>query len=147
MVGGQFSTRPASGISQLAIGDVDDADVRSLVQSWSSDPEGDNNHGFVLQAGWPGQTNGWGYNTTGIGNVAAPPKLSVTYTSDEVAINTFQRDLNGYTGDTMAWVRSGFIQSASDTNPDESVDDITPGGSRACRLYRRRPQSTRHPLN
>ena len=123
-----YATRPAGGVTQLAIGDVDNADVRSLVQLWSSDAEGDNNHGFVLQAGWPGQTNGWGFNTSGIGNVAARPKLSVTYTTDEVAINTFQRDLNGYTGDAMAWVRSGFIQSASDTNPDEAVDDITHDG-------------------
>ncbi len=123
-----YSTRPVGGYGTLTQNDVGIAKIRPLIQQWSSDPEGDNNFGFTIQAGYTGTSDGWNYYTSGYSVVADRPMLSVTYTTDPVAVNTFQRDLNGYTGDTMAWVRSGTIQTASGTNPDPSVDDITYDG-------------------
>jgi hypothetical protein len=123
-----YSSRPAAGFGSMIQNDIGTANIRPLVQQWSSDPEGDNNFGFAIQAGYTGTSDGWNYYTSGYSVVADRPKLSVTYTTDPVAINTFQRDLNGYAGDTMAWVRCGSIQSASATNPDPSVDDVTYDG-------------------
>jgi hypothetical protein len=54
--------------------------------------------------------------------------LSVTYTTDPVELNTFRNDLDGYTGNTMAFVQSGAIALTSATNPDPSVDDTTTDG-------------------
>jgi hypothetical protein len=119
------TTNPPLGTGQL--GAVVDADVWPLVQRWSDDPEGDNNHGFVVQAGWTGATNGWGFFTNGAATVANRPKLSVTYTTDPIEVNVFQRDLNGYTGDTVARPSSGSdINSPSD---DVTVDGTTVTGA------------------
>jgi hypothetical protein len=113
---------PPTGTNTL--GGVVNADVFPLVQMWSDDPEGDNNHGFVVQAGWTGATNGWGFFTNGTATVANRPKLSVTYTESPVGITSFQRDVDGYTGDTVARLSSG-----SDIN--DPVDDVTTDGTTA----------------
>ena len=91
----------------------DDCSVRArsrrfpIIQQWSNDPTGTNKYGFVVQAGWTGQTNGWGLLTNGTATVDNRPKLSVTYTTSPIGVATFQRDLNGYTGDTVVRLSSG----------------------------------------
>jgi hypothetical protein len=120
-----YTARPDGGFDRTVQGDIELADVRDIVQDWA---DGEANHGMVMQAGFTGTTNGWNFWTTGVGDPTYRPKLSVTYTTDPVAINTFQQDVNGYTGTTMARVASGDIQSSSTTNPDPTVDDITYDG-------------------
>jgi hypothetical protein len=130
-----YATRPVGAFGGLSaalggptgtrvLGGVTDADVGPLVQSWSN---GAPNHGFVIQAGWTGQTDGWGFFTNGAATVANRPKLSVTYTTDPIGITTFQRDLNGYTGDTVARIGSGDDLSGS--GDDETIDGSTVTGA------------------
>ena len=75
-----------------------------------------------------GTADGWAINATGHPIADFRPRLSVTYTTDPVELNTFQRELNGYTGDTMAWVRSGTALFGTATTPDPAVDDVTTDG-------------------
>jgi hypothetical protein len=53
--------------------------------------------------------------------------LSVTYTTSPIAKNTFQRNLNGYTGDTMARLSSG--PSLADNGDDITIDGSMETGS------------------
>lgn len=123
--GGLSATLPGGPTGTRVLGGVADADVFPIVQQWSN---GAPNHGFVIQAGWTGQTDGWGFFTTGAATVANRPKLSVTYTTDPIGITTFQRDQNGYTGDTVARLDSG-----GDLNG--SGDDVTIDGSVSSGAY------------
>jgi hypothetical protein len=121
---GGFGGFPASGPNPATgtriNNGVTDADVWPLVQRWS---DGQTNHGFVVQAGWTGQTDGWGFYTSGAALPADRPKLSVTYTTDPIGVKTFQRgDANGYAGDSIARVDSG-----GDLNG--SSDDVTLDGT------------------
>jgi hypothetical protein len=137
-IGHPYATRPVgafagpnTGSGPTATGTnvlngITNADVWPLVQRWSDDPS--SNHGFVVQAGFTGQTNGWGFFTSGSGTVANRPKLSVTYTTDPIGISVFQRDLNGYTGDTVARLSSG-------ADLINNSDDITIDGSTVTGSY------------
>ena len=131
------ATRPVGGFGFQTPGNTDLANVTSLVQSWVDG--GSTNHGFVLQAGLSdtvqesaNTSDGWSIRTTGFPNSDTRPKLNVTYTTDpELEINTFQRGLNGYTGDRMAVVRSGPNALQTDTgapiDPDRTPE-ITENG-------------------
>jgi hypothetical protein len=100
------------------------AEVFPLIQQLA---DGQQNHGFVVQAGWTGETNGWGFWTSGAATVADRPKLSVTYTQNPVGITSFQRDVNSYTGDTYARLSSGAdINGAGD---DITIDGTTETGA------------------
>jgi hypothetical protein len=125
-----YATRPTGAFGGLsaALGgptgtrqndSATEADVWPLIQRWSN---GETNHGFAVQAGWTGQTDGWGFYTNGATTVDNRPKLSVTYTQSPIGITTFQRDLNSYTGDMVARLDSG-----GDING--SGDDVTIDGS------------------
>lgn len=120
------------GTGTNTFGGIVKADVFPLVQGWANDPN--TNHGFVVQAGWTGQTNGWGFFTNGAGTASGAgvaedrPKLEVTYTTSPVGITSFQRDVNSYTGDVVARLDSG-----ADING--SGDDITIDGTTVTGAY------------
>lgn len=98
-----YATTPPTGTR--VGGGVTDADVWPIVQSWA---DGTPNHGFAVLAGHTGQTNGWGFYTSGSTTAANRPKLSVTYTTDPISKKTFQRgDINGYDGNTIIRMDSG----------------------------------------
>ncbi len=130
-IGHPYATRAVGGFggtSTNTLGAINDADVFPIIQQWSNDPTGMNNYGFVVQAGWTGETNGWGFFTNGTATVGNRPKLSVTYTTSPIGVATFQRDLNGYTGDTVVRLSSG-------ADLINSADDITIDGSTATGSY------------
>lgn len=103
-----FASRAAGGYASQPIGSVGNADIAPIVQAWSN---GAPNDGVVIQSGFSGQTNGWIIQTTGNGDTARRPKLSVSYTTDPIRVTTFQRGAAGYDGDTMAWVRGGSVEA------------------------------------
>lgn len=121
------ATRPVGGFGSQSPGDVDSANVIPLVQGWVNGTTP--NNGLAVQMGFPGNTDGWAIQTTGFPLPEGRPQLSVTYTTDPIELNTFQQDVNGYTGNSMARVQSGAIGLASTTNPDPAIDDITTDGA------------------
>ncbi|HEX3601874.1 MAG TPA: DNRLRE domain-containing protein, partial [Lacipirellulaceae bacterium] len=121
-----YTARPINGYARVNNITVYSANVAPLVQQWASNPS--TNNGYVLQSGFTGTADAWSYDTSGDAVQADRPKLTVTYTTSPVAVNKIQRGLNGYTGVTTAWVRSGTVQNADATHPDASVDDITYDG-------------------
>ncbi len=134
-VGHPYATRPVGafagpnvpasgsdpGQGTNTFGGITNADVFGIVQQWSN---GLANNGMVVQAGWTGQTNGWGFFTNGDSTVSNHPKLSVTYTTSPITKTTFQHDVNGYTGDTMARISSGanYVDPADDVTLDGSAE-------------------------
>jgi hypothetical protein len=139
-----YSTRPVAGFGGQWQGAVDSAYIGPLVQAWAS---GETNHGLVIQTGFgadalqtSGTTDGWAINATGHPLAGLRPQLSVTYTTDPIEVNTFQRDLNGYAGDTMAWVRSGTALFGTTTTPDPTVDDVTTDGLTLTQSFLDGPQ-------
>jgi len=132
-----YSMRPSGGFGPQDQASVDSTDVTSMVQAWA---DGIPNHGMVIQSGYPGTADGWAINTTGYPIPDSRPKLTVTYTTDPIEMNVFQRDLNGYTGAVMARLDSGDIGLASTTNPDPSIDDVTEDGSTLDAAYLDGPQ-------
>jgi len=121
-----YSQRPQGGFGRLTFNQIGVANIQPLVQQWSSNPA--SNNGFVIQSGFVGTSNAWNYYTSGTQVIPDRPKLTVTYTTSPIVTNTFQHGVNGYTGDTSAFVKSGLIQTASATNPDPSVDDVSYDG-------------------
>jgi hypothetical protein len=139
-----YSTRPMAGFGGQWQGAIDSTFIGPLVQAWAS---GQENHGLVVQTGFgsdalqtSGTVDGWAINATGHPLAGLRPKLSVTYTTDPIEQNTFQRDLNGYTGDTMAWVRSGTALFGTEMTPDPSVDDVTTDGLTLTQSFLDGPQ-------
>ncbi len=126
--GGKTTTpaRPVAGYARVANVTSYTANIAPLVQKWANNPT--TNNGYVLQSGFTGTADAWSIFSSGDAVQADRPKLSVTYTTSPVAVNTIQRGLNGYTGVSTAWVRSGTVQNADATHPDASVDDITYDG-------------------
>lgn len=124
--GPQSAGPPPTGTNNL--GGVTNADVFAIVQRWADDPTGSNNYGMVVQGGFTGQTNGWGFFTSGSPTIENRPKLSVTYTTSPIGKKTFQRDLNGYNGDTMARLDSGADLAGAG-------DDVTLDGSTLTGAY------------
>ena len=120
-----YSARPTGGFGGQLAGSVSSAPIGPIVQAWAS---GEANNGLVVQSGFTGTTDGWSIQSTGNNNPAFRPKLSVTYTTAPIAMHTFQDGVNGYSGDTMAWVRGGAITTATVANPDPTVDDSTYDG-------------------
>lgn len=127
------ATRPTGGYGFQVPGVTDSANVHSLVQSWAN---GSPNHGMVIQAGTSdtvsvnaNTADGWAIHTSGFPFSDSRPKLEVSYTTAPVTTRTFQRGVNGYTGDTMAIVRSGtnaLIEDTADlTNPERTEDAST----------------------
>lgn len=125
-----YTNRPVAAYGGKWQGDPAVASIRSIVQRWAN---GNANHGIVIQTGNPaGTDDGWGIISTGHPIAERRPKLSVTYTTDPIVSTTFQRGLNGYSGDTMAWVRSGnniFGVTGANPEPDARRDDITYDGA------------------
>lgn len=131
------ATRPVGGYGFQLPGITDRANVTSIVQSWAN---GAPNHGLVMQAGLSdtvtesaNTSDGWSIRTTGFPNGDTRPKLEVSYTTNPIEINTFQRGLNGYTGDRMAVVDSGPNALTEDTgapvdpnrDPEQTTDGLT----------------------
>jgi hypothetical protein len=123
------ATRPVGGFGFQLPGAPDSANVTPVVQSWAG---GAAAHGFVLQAGLSDSVtqnantaDGWSIHTTGFPTSDTRPKLEVTYTTNPIQRNTFQRGANGYMGDTMAIVRSGtnaLMPDPAATNPEVTED-------------------------
>lgn len=88
------------------------ADITRMVQNWSN---GAPNQGFVIRSG---TTDGWEVFTSGAVQVLPTvpvdqlrPKLTVTYepaSTLPTTKTTLVQNVNGYTGTTMAWLRSGL---------------------------------------
>ena len=131
------ATRPVGGFGFQLQGGTDSASVAPLVQNWAN---GMPNHGMVVQAGLSdfqainsegvptdsaaNTADGWSIQTTGYPIADGRPKLEVTYTTEPIAVRTFQRgDTNGYASDTMAWVRSGPNVLTFDTG-EETHDGL-----------------------
>jgi hypothetical protein len=122
-----YTERPLAGYGGKWQGDIAVADITPIVQNWVS---GAANHGVTIQTGNPpGTVDGWGVISTGHPVIERRPQLSVTYTTDPVEINTFQRGLNNYTSDTLAYVKSGTNIFGTTTEPDSGRDDITYDGA------------------
>jgi hypothetical protein len=139
-----FSARPVAGFGGQWQGTVDSANVRSIVQEWS---DGAANNGLVIQTGFgtsttvtSGTTDGWGINATGHPLVDLRPKLSVTYATSPIELNTFQHELNGYTSDSMAWLQSGATIFGTAAMPDPAVDDVTTDGTLLDQTFLDGPQ-------
>jgi hypothetical protein len=114
------ATRPVGRFPGNQPGQVAVTDIRSLVQGWVNSPS--TNYGVVVQAGFPGTTDGWGIHGPGHSFPAFRPRLSVTYTTEPIIERTFQRGLNGYSGDTMALLRD----ATSATDPtDQTLDGLS----------------------
>jgi len=121
-----YTERPLAGFGSNWQGQVTSNDITKMVQSWAS---GTTNHGLVIQTGNPaGTDDGWGVLSTGHPLPERRPKLTVTYTTNSMTTSTFQRGLNGYAGDTMAFVRSGNNIVGTTTESDAGKDDITYDG-------------------
>ena len=97
------STRPQGNYGRLDGGETQATDIRSIVQGWS---DGGTNNGLTVNGGNPTGTDTWRIQTTGNSSPGSRPKLSVTYTMDNVAVNSFQRGTNGYTNVDSARVTS-----------------------------------------
>lgn len=131
-----YATRPVGGYGFQRPGVAESANVTSLVQGWAN---GTPNHGLVIQAGAgdnvaanANTNDGWSIYTTGFPFSDSRPKLEVSYTTAPVTMRSFQRGANGYTGDTMAIVRSGTNALINDsdpvanpTNPERTEDAST----------------------
>ena len=125
------ATRPTGGYGFQIPGAQDSANVTSVVQSWAG---GAPAHGLVIQAGLSDSVtvnantaDGWSIHTTGFPTSDTRPKLEVTYTTNPIQRTTFQRGANGYTGDTMAIVRSGT--NALMPDPAAATPEITEDAS------------------
>jgi hypothetical protein len=127
-----YTKRPLAAFGQNWQGEVAVADVRAIVQNWVN---GDANNGVVIQTGFSGSpvvggtSDGWNILSTGHPLNDNRPKLSVTYTTDPIEFNTFQRGLNGYASDSMAYVKSGTNIFGTTSESDAGKDDITYDGA------------------
>jgi hypothetical protein len=115
------STRATGGWGFQNPGESNSANVTSIVQGWSN---GAANHGFAIQAGisddlavGANTADGWAINSTGYPFADQRPRLAVTYTTNPITQRVFQRDLNGYAGDSMFVVRSGPNPLLFDVDP------------------------------
>ena len=73
-------------------------------------------------------SDGWSIRTTGYPLSDARPKLKVSYTTDPVAMNTFQDGTGDYAGTTMAIVRSGtnaLIEDTGHLDKPEMTEDAS----------------------
>lgn len=111
------ASRPVAGFGDPIDKTIDQnqivsANVMPIVQRWAS---GDTAHGFSIQAGYAGTTDGWQIGTSSNPDLARRPKLEVEYTTDSVFTATFQHGVNGYAGTTMAALRQdGNVNSPLD---------------------------------
>jgi hypothetical protein len=124
-----YTDRPVAAFGNNWAGDRAVADITGIVQSWLS---GEANHGITIQTGHPtGTADGWSITASGHPVVERRPQLSVTYTTDPVEVNTFQRGLNNYMGDTLAYVKSGnnIYGTVEPPEPNSALDDITYNGA------------------
>jgi hypothetical protein len=126
------ATRPVGGYGFQIPGVEDSANIHPLVQGWAN---GTPNHGLVIQAGMAdlatqnaGTADGWSIHTTGFPFSDTRPKLQVSYTTAPVTKKTFQQNVGGYTGGTMAIVRSGLNALVEDT-ADPTRPEITEDGA------------------
>lgn len=128
------ATRPMQGFGFTLPGATQSASVRSLVQNWA---DGAPAHGFAVQAGYADSlaetantADGWAILSTGYPVADQRPSLSVTYTTNPIEQNVFQRDLNGYTSDSMTLVYSGnntlvYDPIDGEGNPLERSEDAS----------------------
>src|SRR4029079_3504355 len=123
---GAYATRPVGGFGTTSVGQAAAARVTSLVQQWSSGTLA--NNGMAIQAGFDGVSDDWQIHTTGYNTPEGRPKLTVTYTTDPVTVNTFQPGVGTYDASnvTMAKVVGTNPNSATPVTTDGST--IT-GGS------------------
>lgn len=128
------ATRPVGGYGPTLEGDVERAPITSIVQGWADGSLA--NNGLVVQAGMNDAlaednaghtTNGWAFRSTGFPFSDARPKLEVSYTTEPIEVNTFQRGQDGYSSDTMAIVHSGDNALIPDTDNVEEPEMTTDG--------------------
>jgi hypothetical protein len=101
------ASRPIAGFADPVDRTIDQnqvvsSNVMPIVQRWAS---GDPAHGFAIQAGYAGTTDGWQIGTSSNPDLSRRPKLDVEYTTDSVLTATFQQGVNDYTGTTMSWLK------------------------------------------
>lgn len=122
-----YSNRPMAGFGANWQGEAGTTDIRAIVQNWVN---GQANNGVAIQTGFPtGTTDGWNILSTGHPLRESRPTLSVTYTTDPIEMNTFQRGLNGYSADSMAIVKSGTNIFGTNVEVDSKKDDLTYDGA------------------
>ncbi len=122
------ATRPAGGYGRQMQGYQDSATVTRLVQSWVDGTV--ENYGMVVQAGMNNNlssgantTDGWSIRSTGYPIADQRPELKVTYTTQDVEINSFQEGVNDYAGTTMIFINSGSNALVADDG--EEVNDVS----------------------
>lgn len=121
-----FTNRPLAGYGANWQGEAATTDIRAIVQNWVN---GQANNGVAIQTGFPtGTSDGWNILSTGHPLRENRPTLSVTYTTDPIELNTFQRGLNGYADDTLALVKSGTNIFGTNVEADTKKDDLTYDG-------------------
>jgi hypothetical protein len=122
---GEYSTRPVAGFGTAAVGEIASADVTPLVQMWSSGLLA--NNGFAVQAGTPAVSDDWHIHTTGYSISEGRPKLSVTYTTDPVSVNTFQPGVGTYAESSvkMARVTTGGTTDGATITTNGGIDAST----------------------
>ena len=137
------ATRPTGGFGRQHPGGIVSGNVTSLIQTWAN---GADNLGLAIQAGLPAliaeqasTTDGWAFATTGNPGATKRPKLTVSYTTAPTVKSSFQEGTDGYTGTTMAIVRSGLNAATEDVG-DLDLPEQTEDGSTLDQTFLDGPQ-------
>jgi hypothetical protein len=120
---GAYATRPVGSFGTTAVGQAASARVTSLVQQWSSGTLA--NNGMAIQAGFDGAADDWQIHTTGYTTPQGRPKLTVTYTTDPITVNTFQPGVGTYAASNVTMAK--VVGGASPVTTDGST--ITAGSA------------------
>jgi hypothetical protein len=117
--GGSFN-RPANGAPSSAR-------VDRIVQDWV---DGSPNLGVAIRS--DSSTDGWSFNSTGAGNPANRPKLTVHYTTDPNArVARYRQRVNGYDGTTDLFVNGTSGSNVGTAVPGSAIEQGFLDGSNA----------------
>lgn len=119
------TTRPQGAFGRLDHGETQQQDIRSIVQQWSDQTLA--NNGLAVTGGYLGPLDDWRILTTGNPSPGSRPKLSVTYTMDNVQVSSFQRGANGYTNVESARVSSACNTTGTSCTGGAAAPATTPG--------------------
>ena len=75
---------------------------------------------MAIQAGFDGVSDDWQIHTTGYNTPTGRPKLTVSYTTDPVTVNTFQPGVGTYAASNVTMAR---VVGTSPTAPTPSTTD------------------------
>ena len=129
------ATRPLAGIgpTRVSVGNTT-VDVTPLIRDWASGTTP--NYGFAVQAGVIGTTDGWIFRSGSHGTQSSHPVLSVTYTTDPIAVTHLQQGAAGYAGTTMAFVQRDLTTDAQYISQDMlDLNDPTYGDRTAVMRF------------